>query len=161
MSPFGTIADRIVSNLMVKVSGRVIVDAFAYYKLQGDSDEAPPPLGLLLGKVEEKLRGLMNVVEDDADSDATSETGTSESEEPSSDTSDKRPEDPITAETERNEDLRPMTDVECILAVPRVKGFDLDTKEWCKNLPPLRYMRTSVILCKISAANVTCRRAQH
>ncbi|OTA69212.1 P-loop containing nucleoside triphosphate hydrolase protein [Hypoxylon sp. EC38] len=32
---------------------------------------------------------------------------------------------------ERHEDLRPLTDEECILAVPRVKGFDLRTKQWC------------------------------
>ena len=161
MSLLGTIADRVVSNPMVKVSGRVIVDAFAYHKLQGDSDEAPPPLRLFPVKVKEKLLSLMKVVEDDEDSDATSETGTSESDKSSSDTSDERPKNPITAEIERNEDLRPMTDFECILAVPRVKGFDLDTKEWCKDLPPLRYMRTSVLLCKIREANVTYRRAQH
>ena len=160
MSPFGTIADRIVSNLMVKVSGRVIVDAFAYYKFQGDSEDAPPPLGLLLVNGKEKLPGLMNVVEDDADSDATSETGTSGSDKSSSDSSDERPKNLITAEIERNEDLRPMTDIECILAVPRVRGFDLDTKEWCENLPPVQYMRTSVILGETRAANVTCRRGQ-
>ncbi|KAM5349424.1 hypothetical protein ACJ41O_005929 [Fusarium nematophilum] len=30
----------------------------------------------------------------------------------------------------RNEDLSPLTDLECLLAVPRVKGLDLSTKEW-------------------------------
>ncbi|RSL72170.1 hypothetical protein CEP53_001209 [Fusarium sp. AF-6] len=33
---------------------------------------------------------------------------------------------------ERMEEIRPLTDLECILAVPRVKGFDLSTKEWCE-----------------------------
>ncbi|KAF2176932.1 P-loop containing nucleoside triphosphate hydrolase protein [Zopfia rhizophila CBS 207.26] len=32
----------------------------------------------------------------------------------------------------RKEDIVPLTDVECILAVPRVKGFDLVGKEWCE-----------------------------
>lgn len=32
----------------------------------------------------------------------------------------------------RREDLRPLSDLECILANPRVKGFDLGTKEWGK-----------------------------
>jgi hypothetical protein len=41
--------------------------------------------------------------------------------------------------TVRNEDLTPMTDLECLLAVPRVKGFDLKAKEWCEfNIDQLR-----------------------
>lgn len=36
--------------------------------------------------------------------------------------------------SQRNENLRPLTDDECLLAVPRVKGFDLQGKEWCKKL---------------------------
>lgn len=32
----------------------------------------------------------------------------------------------------RNEDLRPMTDEECLLANPVVKGFDLKARQWCK-----------------------------
>jgi hypothetical protein len=41
---------------------------------------------------------------------------------------------------ERKEELRPLTDTECIMAVPRVKGFDLKTKEWCTHarMPILR-----------------------
>ena len=31
----------------------------------------------------------------------------------------------------RNEDLTALEELECILAVPRVKGFDLSAKEWC------------------------------
>jgi hypothetical protein len=30
------------------------------------------------------------------------------------------------------EELRPLTDEQCLLAVPRVKGFILGRKEWCK-----------------------------
>lgn len=35
---------------------------------------------------------------------------------------------------ERKEELRALTDTECILAVPRVKGFDLKAKEWCTHI---------------------------
>jgi hypothetical protein len=100
MSPFGTIANEIVSNPIVKVSGRVIVDAFTYHRLQGDSNDAPPPLDLLPVKVKEKPLDPMDIVEDDADSDTTSETGIIISGNSSSKTSDKRPENPITANME-------------------------------------------------------------
>jgi hypothetical protein len=33
--------------------------------------------------------------------------------------------------TGRKDDIIPLTDLECVLAVPRVKGFDLIVKEWC------------------------------
>ena len=34
------------------------------------------------------------------------------------------------ASKDREEDLQPLSDAECILATTRVKGFDLRTKEW-------------------------------
>ena len=34
------------------------------------------------------------------------------------------------AAKDREEDLQPLTDTECVLATTRVKGFDLKTKEW-------------------------------
>jgi hypothetical protein len=37
-------------------------------------------------------------------------------------------------EKERNEDLTPLSDDECILANPRVRGFDLKAKEWCTHM---------------------------
>jgi len=33
---------------------------------------------------------------------------------------------------ERDEEIRALTDVECLLAAPRVRGFDLPAKEWCE-----------------------------
>jgi len=32
---------------------------------------------------------------------------------------------------ERREDMSPLTALECVIASPRVKGFDLSAKEWC------------------------------
>ena len=39
--------------------------------------------------------------------------------------------EPIVEKLQRQEELYPMTDSECISAMPYVKGFDLHTKEWC------------------------------
>jgi hypothetical protein len=84
------------------VSGRVIVDAYAYYKCQN----FVPPFPL---------------VENDEGNGAGNLTSDAQ---------------PVAEEkgkkVERKEDLTPMTDLECMLAVPRVKGFDLKVKEWCK-----------------------------
>lgn len=134
------------------MSGRVIVDAYAYHRLQGDSANAPPSLDLLPVKVADKPLDPIDIVRDDVDSDvdsdASSETGIVVSENSSRNASDKRPEAQTTAKMERIENLRPMTDVECILAVPRVKGFDLQTKEWCKNFSPLDAFIVSSLYAK-------------
>jgi len=41
-----------------------------------------------------------------------------------------------TGQKQKNERMKGnppgMTDLECTLAVPRVRGFDLTKKEWCK-----------------------------
>jgi hypothetical protein len=37
----------------------------------------------------------------------------------------------------RDEVLEPMTDEQCILANPLVKGFDMKDKDWCKLLFPI------------------------
>ncbi|RSL61419.1 hypothetical protein CEP51_013638 [Fusarium floridanum] len=92
------------------VRGRVIVDAFAFYHCQ---DDMPPTL----------LRGG-NVTDDESesgDTEATSVVG------------DKA------GNLTRHEDLSPLTDEQCLLAVPRVRGFDLETKKWCQfNIDDIR-----------------------
>ncbi|KAH7176177.1 P-loop containing nucleoside triphosphate hydrolase protein [Dactylonectria macrodidyma] len=65
------------------ISGRIIVDAYAHYKVQ---EQVPPARSK---KREDKSKSVG-----------------------------------------RSEDLSPLTDLECLLAVPRVKGLDLSTKEW-------------------------------
>lgn len=42
-------------------------------------------------------------------------------------------------EAQRNEELNTLTETEFILAPPRVRGFDLRTKEWCKFFFPLPF----------------------
>jgi len=39
--------------------------------------------------------------------------------------------DEVPAKKDRMEELRDLTDTECIITAPRVKGFDLKAKEWC------------------------------
>ncbi|KAI0380663.1 P-loop containing nucleoside triphosphate hydrolase protein [Hypomontagnella monticulosa] len=89
------------------VSGRVIVDAYAFYHCQ----EVVPPT-------------LHQSITPETDSEEGSDDDVEES---------------TLGDDDRHEDLRPMTDEECILAVPRVKGFDLRTKQWCQlNVDDLR-----------------------
>ncbi|XXH01333.1 RasGAP protein [Hypoxylon texense] len=92
------------------VSGRVVVDAFAYYRCQ---KQIPPSLPRLVN-----------------DEDAEPGTGASGL----------LPEPKDAELGERHEDLRPLTDDERLLAVPLVRGLDLATKTWCRlevdNLEP-------------------------
>ncbi|KAF2257757.1 hypothetical protein CC78DRAFT_588021 [Lojkania enalia] len=97
-----------------------------------DSMDAQPLPNLITVKVKQKPLDPMEIVQGDGDNDTSSEEGIVISSGLSSSPSDKRPENPTTFKIERNENLRPMTDIECILAVPRVKGFDLNNKEWCE-----------------------------
>ncbi|KAI1392918.1 P-loop containing nucleoside triphosphate hydrolase protein [Hypoxylon trugodes] len=94
-TPFGT------EYVPEPVSGRVIVDAHAFYHCQ---EKVPPTLRRAANpelSAEEDVKVALSLVKKRSGDD------------------------------ERREDLRPMTDEECILAVPRVKGFDLRTKQWC------------------------------
>ncbi|KAI1416418.1 P-loop containing nucleoside triphosphate hydrolase protein [Hypoxylon sp. FL1857] len=78
------------------VSGRVIVDAHAFYHCQ----EKVPPF------IQQSIK-----------SETSSEDSTGKL--------------ALEDDDDRHEDLRPLTDEECILAVSHVKGFDLRTKQWC------------------------------
>lgn len=54
-------------------------------------------------------------------------------------------------EGKRSEDISPLTDLECVMASPRVKGFDLTAKEWCrqktsKDLPYTRLARQCLLI---------------
>ncbi|RYP73793.1 hypothetical protein DL771_003371 [Monosporascus sp. 5C6A] len=99
------------------VDGRVVVDAHAFYHCQ---NRATPALD----------RSLSGEMETESESESESEP---ESE------SESEPRKSHRVSTERNEDLKSMTEVECIMALPRVRGFDLRDKIWCEfNLDDLR-----------------------
>ncbi|KAI0411715.1 P-loop containing nucleoside triphosphate hydrolase protein [Xylaria grammica] len=92
------------------VSGRVIIDAYAYYKCQ---NKVAPDLGRV-------TQGQP------VDSTNTSESGRVH------ETSEEHSGKGEPTKSERKEDLRSLSDIERILAVPLVKGFDLNAKEWCE-----------------------------
>ncbi|KAK6506062.1 hypothetical protein TWF506_010986 [Arthrobotrys conoides] len=81
------------------ISGRVVVDAYAYYRCQ---NKVAPELSRTPGE-----GNKVTILDYDEET--------------------KTP-----AKYERNEELTPLTDMERLLTIPRVKGFDLSTKEWCE-----------------------------
>ncbi|CZR65814.1 related to TOB3 (member of AAA-ATPase family) [Phialocephala subalpina] len=107
------------------VTGRVIVDAFAYYS----SHNIPKPSLRSLTDEEENSEssGLKNSgSNNDSDSDSDSEVLVEGNE----------LKVVVTKATDvsRNENFAPMTDEHCLLAIPWVKGMDLKTKEWSQFL---------------------------
>ena len=94
-----------------QVSGRIVIDAFAYYRS--------------CNIVKPDLRSLL----DDGETIPESPTRKSSILE--------GPEQMAAAMNEtvsRCEDLRSLTDEHCLLATPWLKGMDLKTKEWGKKL---------------------------
>ena len=108
-------------TLILQVAGRVIVDAFAYYQ----SNNIVKP----------QLRSLST---DDDQGDGEKPEGEEETqdwEDSAGDTAVDGSE--MTAKSlnkavARNEDLRSLSDEQCLLATPWLKGLDLKTKEWGK-----------------------------
>jgi hypothetical protein len=96
---------QVIDINVLQISGRAIIDAHAYYVCQKSMAQ-----NLLRGIEEKPASG--------------SESPSSEEE-----TTGNENNNNLT----RNEDLKEMTDIECILANPRVKGFDLKSKEFCEN----------------------------
>ncbi|KAJ4300797.1 hypothetical protein N0V90_002885 [Kalmusia sp. IMI 367209] len=105
------------------IAGRFIVDAHAYYFCQ--NEVAPKLVDNIWGSLDKK---------DDEEEDEERNTD-SEGESDEDNDQDGRA-TPRSDETEdkskRNENMKPLTDDECILTVPRVRGFDLQGKEWCQ-----------------------------
>ncbi|RTE76413.1 hypothetical protein BHE90_009099 [Fusarium euwallaceae] len=96
-----------------QVSGRIIIDAHAYINCQEDLPPQPR-----LGRSEVWMQPVcLEEAPEESDDEASSDDGSEHGE---------------ASKKERAEEIRPLTDLECILAVPRVKGFDLSTKEWCE-----------------------------
>ncbi|KAK0716388.1 hypothetical protein B0H67DRAFT_646018 [Lasiosphaeris hirsuta] len=101
------------------VSGRVIIDGYGYFKGQ---NQVFPRLSRNILKLEKATD------EDDGNDDSDSDSDDSDDDEETVDI------DKVAVtndSTERNEELNELTPIECILTPPRVRGFDLRTKEWC------------------------------
>ncbi|KAL1599765.1 hypothetical protein SLS60_007569 [Paraconiothyrium brasiliense] len=103
------------------IAGRFVVDAHAYYFCQ--SEVAPKLVDSILGTPGQKNDDDDDDDdEEDSDDDYVVEDGGKDTPAETEANNDK---------SQRNENLKPLTDDECLLAVPRVKGFDLQGKEWC------------------------------
>ncbi|KAK3984505.1 member of AAA-ATPase family [Cladorrhinum sp. PSN332] len=112
------------------ISGRVIVDSWGYFKGQ---NQVIPALSRNALKIEsEQDSNDDNDEEEDDDDDENNSDN--EDEDMSEDTPATSSSDSTVAikdEAKRNEEINTLTTEEFILAPPRVRGFDLRTKEWC------------------------------
>ncbi|KAJ4354401.1 uncharacterized protein N0V89_006137 [Didymosphaeria variabile] len=107
------------------IAGRFVVDAHAYYFCQ--SEVAPKLIDSIL-----EAPGQKNEDDnEDDDEDLCDEDLYDGKEDEDSGKITPAEIEASNDQSQRNEDLKPLTDDECLLAVPRVKGFDLQGKEWC------------------------------
>ncbi|KAH8597790.1 hypothetical protein B0O99DRAFT_592342 [Bisporella sp. PMI_857] len=100
------------------VAGKVCVDAYAYYR---SCNIVKPTLRSLYPEVDEETG---EETEEDELSDTPYETNFSVA-----------PVETASAAkgpAERTEDLRLLTDEQCMMATPWLKGFDLKSKDWCE-----------------------------
>ena len=107
------------------MAGRVIVDAYGYYQTNNI--------------VKPQLRQLVSPEEDDAQDDSSSENSSSSDEGNDCDSPVANGPDMTAAKSldkaiARCEVLDSLTDDQCLLATPWLKGLDLKTKEWGTNL---------------------------
>ncbi|KAJ3577235.1 hypothetical protein NPX13_g3330 [Xylaria arbuscula] len=129
------------------VSGRVIVDAYAYYKVQDkvpptfitlsdsrmSSGALSPPAPTHLPVMEadhDNILSLWSIFLDSCKSESDSRSNPRRNLQTPG-RNNIEPDD-FENETERKEDKLLLTDDECIISSPRVKGFDLSAKEWCE-----------------------------
>ncbi|KAI1206536.1 uncharacterized protein F4807DRAFT_438357 [Annulohypoxylon truncatum] len=96
------------------VTRRVIIDNYAYHKFE--TGHVPTYT---------KLSGQSPTDEDSSDSEDHVEVGTRGLSDLPSHITRASP-----TQSERNEDLTPLTDDECFLCVPTMKGFDVQEKKW-------------------------------
>ncbi|KAF5251704.1 hypothetical protein FANTH_3314 [Fusarium anthophilum] len=122
------------------VSGRVIIDAHAYYMT---NDIVKPDLAPLVdadqvgqkkksdekkSKAHERDWGCEAECDDDDSDDSDTPKETNTPVEGNAEMTVKAPNDTAG----RSEDLEPLTDDMCLVATPWLKGFDLKTKEWAQ-----------------------------
>jgi len=112
----------------IQIDGRVIVDGFGYFKGQ---NQVIPKLSRNILKLETETD---SDEEEEEQSDSGSESDNDDDDENGNDGA--KPDSAKVVVTnpnlQRNEEFNELTPIECILAPPRVRGFDLRTKEWCK-----------------------------
>ncbi|KAK4160328.1 member of AAA-ATPase family [Cladorrhinum sp. PSN259] len=113
------------------ISGRVIVDSWGYFKGQ---NQVIPKLSRNSLKVETE-NDEENNDDDEHDEDEDNEDEDEDEDEDMEDTPATSTSSESAAvvkdESKRNEEFNELTREEYILSPPRVRGFDLRTKEWC------------------------------
>lgn len=130
----------------MKVNGRVIVDACAFYQCQ---DIAVPRLGRFSQSSQTSTNDNSRKDSSDSSEDSNSQKdGVGSDSEAESDSSSDRssyasqtvdantlkPKKAMDINTfQREEDFTPMTDEQCLLANPFVKGMDVKSKEWSEH----------------------------
>lgn len=111
------------------VAGRVIIDAFAYYT---SNNIVKPDLGSLEGaEVAEVVTDASDSDEDGEDNDDDVRSATS-SETSDDSISELTAVKPSGGSLKRTETLQTLTDEQCLLASPWLKGLDLKTKDWAQ-----------------------------
>lgn len=110
----------------MKVNGRVIIDACAFYQCQ---DIAVPRLGKF-----SRSSQTSESPDSDSETESVSSSDYSSYESQPVDATTLKPKKAMDINTfEREEDLTPMTDEQCLLANPFVKGMDVKSKEWSEH----------------------------
>ncbi|KAL1848879.1 hypothetical protein VTK73DRAFT_10061 [Phialemonium thermophilum] len=103
------------SPLNRQVSENIVVDAYAYYSWRNPefqfADVHPERFDTPDVEIEEEPGREPEEAEEPEDARSSADDGR--------------------IGAERNETISPLTDLECILAFPYVRGFDLTTKDWC------------------------------
>lgn len=113
------------------VAGRVIIDAFAYYtsnnivKPNLRSLEGPGAAEVVTDASESGDEGE----NDDEDDDVRSATSSEDSDDSLSELTAVKPSG---GSLKRTENIQPLTDEQCLLASPWLKGLDLKTKDWAQ-----------------------------
>lgn len=110
----------VMTDTISQVTGRVCVDAYAYYRSRN--------------VVKPNLRPLYKEVNEE-DSDDASADDTDMSDTPYEMKFSVAPVEVASAAkgpAERTEDLRPLTEEHLLLTSPWLKGFDLKSKDWCE-----------------------------
>lgn len=123
------------------MSGRVVIDAYAYYL---STNKVAPTLGSLNG--EDTAEATPETSSGDRNSNASSDDGDAK------DTKDTKLNEmlvaPSTAVQARNEVLTELADEHCLLTTPWLVGLDMKTKEWgpYSSLNPISLNNTKVSL---------------
>lgn len=112
------------------VAGRVIIDAFAYYTSNNivkpilRSLESTETTEVITDTSESDDEG-----ENDNDDDVRSATSSENSDDSLSELTAVKPSG---GSLKRTENIQPLTDEQCLLASPWLKGLDLKTKDWAQ-----------------------------